>query len=107
MGSEIVAGGSGLSLPFPPRDTSQGTKFQNDVWDALAEIPAGETRTYAQIAQAVGRPQAFRAVAGACGANPFPGLVPCHRAAASDGPGGFSAPGGVPLKESMVRAERG
>ena len=91
---------------MPQRDCNQGTPFQNGVWDALASIPSGETRTYGEIAQEIDRPMAFRAVAAACGANPFPGLVPCHRVVAKDGWGGFSAPGGLTLKIRMVNAEK-
>jgi AraC family transcriptional regulator, regulatory protein of adaptative response / methylated-DNA-[protein]-cysteine methyltransferase len=68
----------------PPRDL-RGTPFQLTVWRALSDIPAGETRTYSQIAQAIGRPQAVRAAASACGANPLAVLVPCHRVIGSDG----------------------
>jgi len=63
----------------------QGTAFQAQVWQALREIPDGETRTYSQIAQAVGRPTATRAVANACGANELAVVIPCHRAVRSDG----------------------
>ena len=63
----------------------RGTGFQRDVWAALLEIPAGETRSYSEVAHAVGRPTAFRAVAQACGANPVGIVVPCHRVIGSDG----------------------
>ncbi len=69
------------ALPFDLR----GTAFQARVWAALGTIPCGQTRTYAQIAQAIGRPKAVRAVAAACGANPIAVLVPCHRVIGSDG----------------------
>jgi len=62
-----------------------GTDFQRSVWAELSRIPAGETRTYAQIADAIGRPSAVRAVAGAIGANPLTIAVPCHRVVGSDG----------------------
>lgn len=63
----------------------EGTDFQRAVWDAIREIPRGKTSTYAQIASRVGRPQAVRAVASACGANPIAILVPCHRVVRGDG----------------------
>jgi AraC family transcriptional regulator of adaptative response/methylated-DNA-[protein]-cysteine methyltransferase len=63
----------------------RGTDFQRSVWDALRKIPAGETRSYAEVARAIGRPTAFRAVAQACGANPVGIVVPCHRVIGSDG----------------------
>lgn len=69
------------SLPFDVRATS----FQHRVWEALRNIPRGETRSYGQIAQAIGAPKAVRAVGAACGANPLAVVVPCHRAVASDG----------------------
>jgi AraC family transcriptional regulator of adaptative response/methylated-DNA-[protein]-cysteine methyltransferase len=63
----------------------QGTAFQRQVWEALRAIPYGETRTYSQIAKAIGRPGAARAVGHACGANPVALVVPCHRAVGSKG----------------------
>lgn len=63
----------------------QGTVFQQRVWDALQKIPAGETRSYTDIAQAIGSPKAVRAVAGACAANAIAVLIPCHRVVRSDG----------------------
>jgi AraC family transcriptional regulator of adaptative response/methylated-DNA-[protein]-cysteine methyltransferase len=69
------------ALPFHVRATA----FQQRVWRALTEIPRGETRTYAQIAEAVGSPKAVRAVGTACGANPLAVVVPCHRVVGADG----------------------
>lgn len=63
----------------------QGTELQKAVWAALRTIPAGETASYADIARAIGRPSAFRAVAQACGANPLAVVTPCHRVVRSDG----------------------
>ena len=88
-------------LAFPYR--LEGTDFQKRVWQALAEIPYGETRTYKQIAAAAGSPGAARAVGQACGANPLPLLIPCHRVVASGGHGGFG--GGEPLKKYLLRLE--
>ncbi|MCL5887196.1 MAG: methylated-DNA--[protein]-cysteine S-methyltransferase [Actinobacteria bacterium] len=62
-----------------------GTKFQQEVWQALRGISPGQTASYAQIAESIGRPSATRAVASACGANPVLMLVPCHRVLGSDG----------------------
>jgi AraC family transcriptional regulator of adaptative response/methylated-DNA-[protein]-cysteine methyltransferase len=73
-----------VDLPLDVR----GTAFQRRVWRALQEIPPGETRTYAQIAGAIGQPAAARAVANACGANPVAVLVPCHRVVRTDGRAG-------------------
>lgn len=70
-----------LALPID----AQGTDLQQAVWAALREIPAGQTASYADIARAIGRPSAFRAVAQACGANPLAVITPCHRVVRSDG----------------------
>jgi len=63
----------------------QATAFQRQVWQALSDIPYGETRSYAQLAEAIGKPGAPRAVGRACGGNPVALLVPCHRAIGADG----------------------
>lgn len=79
--SQISENATAASLPFDVRATS----FQHRVWEALRQIPRGETRTYAEIAQAIGAPKAMRAVGAACGANPLAVVVPCHRAVGADG----------------------
>ena len=71
----------GFALPLDIR----GTAFQRRVWEALRDIPPGQTRVYSQIATALGMPKAVRAVASACAANPFAVVVPCHRIIAKDG----------------------
>ena len=63
----------------------RGTVFQRKVWEELRRIPRGETRTYREIARAIGAPRAVRAVGSACGANPVALVVPCHRAVRTDG----------------------
>ncbi|MEQ1717749.1 MAG: bifunctional DNA-binding transcriptional regulator/O6-methylguanine-DNA methyltransferase Ada [Hyphomicrobium sp.] len=63
----------------------QGTAFQHRVWQALRDIPAGKTRSYLEVASSIGRPQAVRAVARACGANPAAIVIPCHRVVRTDG----------------------
>ena len=79
--------------PLPPLDLSVGTDFQRSVWQQLLKIPPGETKSYADLARALRNPRAFRAVGGACGANPIPVLIPCHRVLAAGGKiGGFSSP---------------
>jgi methylated-DNA-[protein]-cysteine S-methyltransferase len=72
------------------------------VWQAAMRIPPGEVRTYGQLAAIVDVPRAARAVGGAMAANPFPLIVPCHRVVAASTLGGFSAPGGVHLKEALL-----
>ena len=83
----------------------QGTDFQREVWNQLLAIPAGSTRSYLDVAQAIKRPKATRAVAQACGANPVAVVVPCHRVVMSDGSiGGYSGLPGV--KQALLAAER-
>ncbi|HSD38895.1 MAG TPA: methylated-DNA--[protein]-cysteine S-methyltransferase [Rhodocyclaceae bacterium] len=67
---------------------NRGTPFQRRVWQAIAEIPAGEIRTYGELSASIGG--TARAVGQACGANPFPIVVPCHRVVAKTGIGGFA-----------------
>ena len=81
-----------------------GTGLNASVRRAMADIPFGETRTYGQIAKAVGAPA--QAVGQACGANPLPILIPCHRVTGRNWFGGFSAPGGVETKAALLRHER-
>jgi len=84
----------------------RGTAFQLAVWTALRDIPYGETRSYAEVAEAVGRPRAVRAVGAANGANPLALVIPCHRVIASDGSlGGYA--GGLALKARLLAMERG
>lgn len=87
-----------FDLPF---DWGEG--LNGDVRRAMAAIPFGETRTYGHIAKAVGAPA--QAVGQACGANPLPILIPCHRVTGTDWFGGFSAPGGVETKAALLRHE--
>jgi O-6-methylguanine DNA methyltransferase len=85
-------------------DLASGTPFQQAVWSALRRIAPGATQSYAEIARAVGSPGAARAVGQACGANPIPLLVPCHRVLASGGQlGGFS--GGLDWKQKLLARE--
>ena len=89
-----------------PLVLSSGTVFQNKVWRELSKIPKGETRTYKEIAIAIGHPLAVRAVANACGKNPHPIIIPCHRAIRSDGSiGGYSASGGTATKRRLLDEE--
>jgi len=82
----------------------RGSRFQRRVWDALRRIPRGAARTYGELARALGRPGAARAVARACGANPVAVLVPCHRAVARDGTGGYAY--GAARKRALLARER-
>ncbi|GAB1416169.1 hypothetical protein MASR2M117_15750 [Paludibacter sp.] len=81
-----------------------GTEFQKKVWEALLQIPEGETSTYAIIAASIGKPTACRAVGTAIGANPLAFLVPCHRVLRTDGGiGGYHW--GIEIKKMMLRNE--
>jgi len=92
------------SIPKAPLDFSSGTPFQQKVWRQIIKIPKGETRSYAWLAKMAGRPKAVRAAANACGANPIPVLIPCHRVIRSDGTiGGFSGP--LSLKKHLLKLE--
>jgi AraC family transcriptional regulator of adaptative response/methylated-DNA-[protein]-cysteine methyltransferase len=92
---------AGLELPLDIR----GTAFQQKVWEALRQIPAGSTASYAEIAARIGRPKAVRAVAKACGANPVAVAIPCHRVVRTDGSlSGYRW--GVDRKGELLRRER-
>ncbi|MDR3424085.1 MAG: methylated-DNA--[protein]-cysteine S-methyltransferase [Alphaproteobacteria bacterium] len=82
-----------------------GTTFQHAVWRAMSKIPAGRTMAYGELARRIGKAGAARAVGAACGANPVPVLVPCHRVvAANGGLGGYS--GGIRVKKALLGAEK-
>jgi methylated-DNA-[protein]-cysteine S-methyltransferase len=89
-----------FELPLAPR----GTDFQQLVWQALRAIPYGQTRSYGEVARAIGRPGAVRAVGAANGRNPLPIVVPCHRVIGSDGSlTGFA--GGLEAKTCLLELE--
>jgi len=95
----------GARTSFDLPHAGVGTPFQREVWVRLEEIPYGETRSYAEVARAVGRPGAIRAVGAANGANPLAVIVPCHRVVASDGSlSGYA--GGVWRKRRLLDLER-
>jgi methylated-DNA-[protein]-cysteine S-methyltransferase len=90
-----------FTLPLELR----GTEFQRSVWDAVAGVPYGQTRSYVDIANKLGKPKACRAVGAANGANPIPIVIPCHRIIGSDGSmTGFG--GGIPIKEKLLALEK-
>lgn len=96
--------GKRKSLPKFVCGERGGTDFQRKVWREIEKIPMGKTKTYLEIAKAIGKPGAARAVGSACGANPIPLFVPCHRVVASNGGlGGFS--GGLDIKKKLLRLE--
>ena len=83
-----------------------GTKFQIKVWKAISKIPRGQVRTYKELAKLIKKPKASRAVANACGKNPYPIKIPCHRVIRSDGSlGGYSGRGGISAKKNILKKE--
>ena len=86
--------------------TLKGTKFQIKVWKYLKTIKKGQIRTYSEVARAINRPKAVRAVANAIGKNPYAPKIPCHRVIRSDGSlGGYSGPGGIKTKKKLLKSE--
>ncbi|HII06013.1 MAG TPA: MGMT family protein [Methanotrichaceae archaeon] len=94
----------GEKVPWDLLDLSGLTEFQKEVLRFVASIPPGETLTYGQVAERLGRPKAARAVGQALGANPFPLIIPCHRVVGSKGLGGYSS--GINLKRRLLDIER-
>lgn len=89
---------------LPPLDISAGTNFQQQLWRMLLRVPVGEWCSYGELASKMSRPKAARAIGQACGANPIPVIIPCHRVLSSDGGiGGFS--GGLGWKKKLLRLE--
>ena len=83
-----------------------GTEFQLKVWAYLTKIPRGSLKTYSQVAKAIGKPRAVRAVANAIGKNPNAPKIPCHRVIRSDGSlGGYSGRGGIKTKRFLLKKE--
>ena len=84
-----------------------GTKFQLKVWKYLITIPKGRVKTYKEVAIAIKKPKAARAVANACAKNPYAPKIPCHRVIRSDGGlGGYSGRGGIRQKLKLLRSEK-
>jgi AraC family transcriptional regulator of adaptative response/methylated-DNA-[protein]-cysteine methyltransferase len=117
-GARLVAGGGEVeayleqvismieepgAAPDIPLD-APGTEFQQQVWQALRQIPVGQTMSYGEIARQLGRPRAARAVGGACAANPLSVVIPCHRAVGSDG-GLTGYGGGIQRKKALLERE--
>ena len=90
---------SDFELPLAPA----GSPFEKRVWAAMQQIPYGETRYYGDLAEAIH--SAPSAVGGACGKNPIPIVIPCHRVLAKSGMGGYSGQGGLKTKQALLRLE--
>jgi len=88
-----------FDLPLRPA----GSRFELAVWDRMQQIPYGATQTYGDLAAALG--SAPRAVGGACGRNPIPIVIPCHRVLSKAGPGGYSGSGGLATKQTLLALE--
>ena len=85
----------------------KGSKFQVKVWKYLKTIPKGKVKTYKQVAISIKKPKSSRAVANACGKNPYPITIPCHRVIRSDGGlGGYSGEGGIEKKKLLLKNEK-
>lgn len=96
---------SGDRIKFNLKLAAQGTEFQKTVWNTLQEIPYGETRSYKQVAEMIGRPEASRAVGMANSKNPILVLTPCHRIVGSDGKlTGYA--GGLEIKKTLLELEK-
>ena len=94
----------GIPTQFTLKLNLSGTDFQKRVWKSLLNIPYGKTASYKDIAAMIGKPEAVRAVGGACGKNPVPIIVPCHRVISADGNlGGYS--GGLRIKKALLKLE--
>lgn len=101
---QLLAYFAGQRTTFSLSLRPEGTPFQQLVWGALQEIPYGETLSYGELAQRIGKPAAVRAVGAANGANPLPIVIPCHRVIGSNGKlTGFG--GGLETKERLLRLE--
>ncbi|OUW73731.1 MAG: 6-O-methylguanine DNA methyltransferase [Pelagibacteraceae bacterium TMED216] len=84
----------------------KGTNFQIKVWKYLKKIPPGKIKTYSEVAIAIGKPRAIRAVANAIAKNPYSPQIPCHRVIRSNGElGGYSGKGGIKMKKSLLKKE--
>ena len=95
-----------MALPMTKKELI-GTEFQKKVWNEIKKIPKGNTLTYKELAKKIDKPRAYRAVANACGKNPYPIRIPCHRVIGSNGKiGGYSAKGGIDKKISLLRDEK-
>lgn len=99
LAAYFAGGHTAFTLPLAPR----GSAFQQEFYHALCAIPHGETRTYGDLAADLG--VSAQAIGQACGANPIPILIPCHRVLASTGLGGFSGAGGVETKVALLKLE--
>ena len=103
--AEVAEYLAGKRREFSVPVKAKGTSFQKNVWAALRQIPFGETRSYGQIAEAVGSPKGARAVGMACNRNPVLLMIPCHRVVGSTGKlVGFAC--GLPMKERLLNLER-
>ncbi len=102
LAAYFAGSGRAFSVPLDPR----GTPFQRLVWDAVAAVPYGETRSYGAIARTIGRPAAVRAVGAANGANPLPIIIPCHRLIGANG-SLIKYGGGLEIKRQLLALEQG
>jgi O-6-methylguanine DNA methyltransferase len=95
---------AGKRTEFDVKPEPKGTDSQMTVWREIAKIPYGKTKTYTEIATAIGNPKAVRAVGTACGRNPYPIIIPCHRVLAAHGLGGYLY--GLEMKKQLLELEQ-
>jgi len=103
--AQLEAYSAGTLMAFDLPLAAKGSAFQKQVYDAMLAIPYGETLTYGEIAKALGSPA--QPIGQACGANPIPIIIPCHRVLSKTGMGGFSGAGGVEGKIRLLKHEGG
>jgi methylated-DNA-[protein]-cysteine S-methyltransferase len=101
LGEYFAGERTGFDLPLAP----EGTEFEKKVWDELLTIPYGEVKQYGEVARTLGG--IARAVGGACGSNPLPIVIPCHRVVGQSGLTGFSGGQGIDTKKALIDLERG
>jgi methylated-DNA-[protein]-cysteine S-methyltransferase len=100
---QIEAYFAGKLMEFDVKLRPAGSAFEHRVWAAMRRIPYGKTQCYGDLAAAIG--SAARAVGGACGRNPIPIVIPCHRLLAKAGLGGYSGQGGLATKQTLLSLE--
>ena len=103
LADELARYAAGEAVTFTAVLEPIGTPFQQLVWSTMRQIPYGQTWTYGELASAIGKPKAARAVGHACNRNPCAPVVPCHRVVAANGIGGYN--GGIAMKQHLLDFE--
>ena len=104
--SQLIEYFEGKRIGFELALSAEGTEVQKSVWQELQRIPAGQTKSYGEIANNIGKPKAARAVGGAVGSNPIAIIIPCHRVLASNGAiTGYTGGDGIKTKQKLLDIE--